>query len=315
MSDEPGYTREQFVPSPRDELFQRARIGEFTPKEAEAEAARMGMEPLASHPKDDEFDPRKKSRWHLSMALAWILWRDFAEVREWDNDFRAECWNWQPFNVRLPTDGGTGPAGPVVRGFAVAQLHPTNSLLFEIHGAVAVLTNGLSVPGGSPRAAKADLWMALSDGRLTAEGIPATGGARIDVPAREWTDLENVTDGRLDGEYFRYRHHPLGRAYNDIVWRREDLVRLWPEVSGPPAKVDVRPARRAGTSADVEAYRVWVDTLLASGASPPTRDASERWAASRSIGVTWARSQHTALPDDKKLARGETPTRRRPNRQ
>lgn len=312
MSDGPTVSSEEFVPSPRDELFHRARIGEITPKEAEAEAARLGMEPLASHPSDDEFDPRAKSRWSLSMALAWILWRDFGEVRQWDNDYRAKCWNWQPFNVRLPVDGGVSTK--VVRGFAVAQLHPTSSLLFEIHGAVALLERGELVPGRSPADAKAELWAALSDARLVAEGIPATGGARIDVPAREWTDLENVTDGRLHGEYFRYRHHPLGRAYSDIVWRRDDLVRLWPEGAGLTGAIQARPMRRAGTSADAAAFREWVDGLLASGASPPRREDAERWAASRNIGVTWARSQHTALPDDKKLARGETPTRRRPNR-
>ena len=62
-------------------------------------------------------------------------------------------------------------------------------------------------------------------------------------------------------------------------------------------------------------YLNWVDGRLASGESPPTREDAEQWAASRSIGVTWARAQHTALPEEKKLARGETPTRRRSNRQ
>jgi hypothetical protein len=233
MSDEPEYTREQFVPSPRDELFHRARIGEITPKEAEAEAARQGWEPLASHPADDAFDPRAKSRWSLSMALAWILWRDFGEVREWDNGYREECWNWQPFNVRLPVDGGASTK--VVRGFAVAQLHPTNSLLFEVHGAVALLADHTHpAPGKTPANAQSELWSALLDGKLIAEGVPATGGARVDVPAREWSDLENCTDGSLSGEYFRYRHHPIGRAYNDILWRRDDLYGLRPPTPRPP---------------------------------------------------------------------------------
>lgn len=313
MSDEPTVWSEEFVPSPRDELFHRARIGEITPKEAEAEALRLGMKPLAERPAEDAFDPRHKSRWSLSMALAWILWRDYGEVRQWDNDYRAEVWNWQVFNARLPVDGGTSTK--TVRGYAVAQLHPTSSLLFEIHGAVALLTDPGRIAGRTPRMVKNELWAALSDGKLIAEGIPSSGGARIDVPAREWTDLENVTDGRLDGEYFRYRHHPAGRAYDDIVWRRDDLVRLWPDLTDAPRIEVARPPRRAGTSTDSSDFLLWVDERLAGGASPPTREDAERWAASRNIGVTWARSQHTSLPDDKKLARGETPTRRRTNRQ
>ena len=313
MSEDPEYTRPQYVPSPRDELFHRAQIGEITPKEAEAEATRKGLAPLASRPAEDDFDPRGKSRWSLSMALAWILWRDFGEVRQWDNEYRAECWNWQPLNVCLPVDGG--PSTKVVRGFSVAQLHPTSSLLFEIHGAVASMEEARNPPGESPRAAKAELWRALADEKLAAEGIPAKGGPRIEVPAREWIDLENVTDGRLDVEYFRYRHHPLGRAYNDIVWRRDDLTRLWPDVSGLSLGGHTRPVRRAGTPLDELAFRKWVDDRLASGASPATRVDAERWAASNNIGVTWARKHHTALPHDKKFERGETATRRRSNRQ
>ncbi len=313
MKHESDDTREQSVFSKRDDLIRRARIGEITPREAEAEADRLGAGPLASRPADDEFDPRATSRWSLSMALSWIFWRDFGEVRQRDNAYRMECWNWQPSNVRLPVDGGA--TTKVVRGYTVVQLHPTNSILFEASGAIPLTPCGHLPANRSPAGARAELWAALADARLVAEGIRASGGPRIDVPAREWTDLENVTDGSLGGEYFRYRHQPHGRAYSDIVWRRDDLVSLWPEASGLASGAATRPARKAGTPADETAFDEWVDGRLASGESPPTRRDAEQWAASRNIGVTWARAQHTALPDDKKLARGETPTRRRSNRQ
>jgi hypothetical protein len=305
MNDDLEGPRQQFVPSARDELLERARNGEITPREAEAEAGRLGLGPLASHPADDEFDPRATSRWSLSMSLAWILWRDFSEVRQRDNAYRMECWNWQPSYVRLPVDGGTSTKE--VRGHIAVQAHPTSSVLFELHGAVGLMPRGQLSPGGSPAAAKAELWAALSDARLVAEGIPASGGPRIEVPAREWTDLENVTDGELNGEYFRYRHQPHGRAYSDIVWRRDDLVSLWPEVSGH--RVSARPARKAGTNKDAIDFRKWVEFRLASGESPPTRADAELWADSRNIGVEWARKHHTALPQEMKLARGETPNR------
>jgi hypothetical protein len=317
MNDDLEGRRQPFVLSARDELLERARNGEITPKEAEAEAYRMGMAPLASRPADNQFDPRGKPRWSLSMALAWIVWRDFDQVRQRDIEYRTECSNWQPSNVSLPVEGSA--ATKVVRGFTVVRLRPTSPVPFEISDAIAITPRGQLSPDWSPNRspveAKADLWAALLDARLVAEAIPALGGPRIEVPAREWTDLENVTDGKLNGEYFRYRHQPHGRAYSDIVWRRDDLVRLWPEASGLASGAPARPVRRAGTPADETAFREWVDGRLASGESPPTREDAEQWAASRSIGVTWARTQHTALPDEKKLARGETPTRRRLNRQ
>ena len=214
MNHKPDDTREQSVSSKRDDLIHRARIGEITPREAEAEADRLGVGPLAPRPADHEFDPRATSRWSLSMALAWIVRRDFGEVRKWDNEYRAECWSWQAKNSRQPQEGGE--SSHLVRGFEVVQMQPTNALLFEAYGAVALLQGEQFLGYPSPDAAKEELWNALSDERLLAEGIPASGGARVDVPAREWTDLEVATDGQLDGEYFRYRHHPEGRAYSNI---------------------------------------------------------------------------------------------------
>ena len=102
MNDDLEGRRQPFVLSARDELLERARNGEITPKEAEAEAYRMGMAPLAGRPADNQFDPRGKPRWSLSMALAWIVWRDFDQVRQRDIEYRTECWNWQPSNVSLP---------------------------------------------------------------------------------------------------------------------------------------------------------------------------------------------------------------------
>ena len=41
------------------------------------------------------------------MALVWIRYRDLDEVREWDAEYRAECWRW------VPSDAGDGSlSGP-----------------------------------------------------------------------------------------------------------------------------------------------------------------------------------------------------------
>jgi hypothetical protein len=43
--------------SERDELIDRVRYGRLTPAEAEAEAAHLGLERLASRPDPSQFEP------------------------------------------------------------------------------------------------------------------------------------------------------------------------------------------------------------------------------------------------------------------
>lgn len=78
----------------RDELLRRVTHFEITPDEAEAEAARCGLEPLNPDPDPTAFDPMSEVRWSLPMALAWIVWRDPDRVREqWDR-WRREKSDW-----------------------------------------------------------------------------------------------------------------------------------------------------------------------------------------------------------------------------
>lgn len=68
--------------SERDELIDRVRYGRLTPAEAEAEAAHLGLERLASRPDPSQFDPMRETWWTLPMAIAWIARRSPDEVRE-----------------------------------------------------------------------------------------------------------------------------------------------------------------------------------------------------------------------------------------
>ena len=104
MSDEQDRQREreeQDWQRKRDALYDRAKRGELTGEEADAEAEKLGPAPLSkrpgrfsTRPADDEFRPERMAEWTLTMALAWILYRDLDEVREWDAAYLAECWRW-----------------------------------------------------------------------------------------------------------------------------------------------------------------------------------------------------------------------------
>jgi hypothetical protein len=249
----------------------------------------------------------------MAMALAWILWRNVQEALQWDNEFRAQCWDWKPFEAHIPVDGGT--QSKLVKGHIVDRRMLTNCMLFEMNGPVGILGCEPIMPGMTPADAKKQLWAALLDGRTVGEGLPASGGSRADIPAREWLDIENALSAGLETEYFRYRHQPLGKAYLEIVVRRAELLQIWPELPAHGLKTTPKPTRRIGRAEDEAAFVGWVEGILALGGTPPTRKDAEKWAADHNIGVTWARRQHTNLPAEKKLAPGETPTRRRSIRQ
>jgi hypothetical protein len=86
-----------FEPTLRDKILSKARYGEITPQQAEAEAAANGLPPLEQKPPLPAFDPLNESHWSLVMAIAWIVWRDIDAVRDQNAEFRKRCtrWVWQ----------------------------------------------------------------------------------------------------------------------------------------------------------------------------------------------------------------------------
>ena len=262
MNDRSPFEWQTYVPDQRDDLFERVRRGELKPQQAEDEAQRLGLEPLSSRPDPGAFDPARKSRWSLAMVLAWIVWRDMAEVREWDSQYRADCWDWQPSRYRLASEG---EAAQVFDGFAVVQRSPASGEMFEAFGYIPLSDRHTAFrPGNAPVQAKRELWDALLDGKLTAEGVPASGGARIDVPSREWADIEDCTGGGSPfREYFRYRHHPLGRAYDDILWMRDEVRGIWPPIAEPeaPSGQPHSATRRMSHAAADREFKEWLAAL------------------------------------------------------
>lgn len=215
----------------RDILIDRARDGEITHEEAEAEAERQGLGLLAVRPPEGSFDPRRRPAWTLPMALAWIAWRDFVEVREWDPDYCEASRDWRP------SEGGA--VTPRARGWVLARRPVPTVHDFECFGYLTRLERQhgeikrAPLDVDLPSVTKTDLWRALQDGQLVGHGIPRGGGARRNIPAIEWQDLENYRD-RQGREQFRYHHEPLGGpAYFDLSVPRSDVIAGWPERSAP----------------------------------------------------------------------------------
>ena len=94
----------------RDDLITMVQRGEMTPADAESEAKRLGLGPLASEPDPNDYDPMREPFWTLPMTVAWIAYRTEDAVRNWWDEYRKECsfWYFQEWRV--------GPDGPVHQG-------------------------------------------------------------------------------------------------------------------------------------------------------------------------------------------------------
>ena len=56
----------------RDELIEEVEYGRMSPAEAEAEAAKLSLGPLAATPDPRQFNPMDEVGWTLPMTVAWI---------------------------------------------------------------------------------------------------------------------------------------------------------------------------------------------------------------------------------------------------
>ena len=80
MPLEPDGTGQRNVHEQRDELIERAKFGEISGDEADAEAVQLGLGSLSRRPDPNEFRPEELSHWTLPMVLAWVAYRDLEVV-------------------------------------------------------------------------------------------------------------------------------------------------------------------------------------------------------------------------------------------
>ena len=209
----------------RNRLLERARNGEITGAEADAEAVKLGLGRLSHEPGLDEFRPESMSHWTLTMAVAWIAYADLEKVREWSTPYRQACfdWVWQRWQQ--------GIDGPIIEGWELEQRRKPRLALLSLHDAHSRAdhpdTTALSIAD-----ARKALWAALADKMLIASGIATGPGRRIEIPAVEWLELDPY---EMMGFPEEVRLRPAGSGYRDVLLPSLDLRRIW----GPRPKAIV----------------------------------------------------------------------------
>ena len=203
MSDRSSTSYDQ-----REKLFDRAKVGEITGDQADAEAIRLGLGSLSTRPGPEAFRPEAITNWTIPMALAWIVYLDLDKVRDWHAPYRAECWRWIHRQWRVGLDG------PVRSGWLLEQCRPPTLSLFNTSLAVDAVASEGPQPTMSAREARESLWYMLRDGFLKASGIDLNTGRRREIPALEWHELVPV-EGR--SEVDEVRLGLLGEGYRDVL--------------------------------------------------------------------------------------------------
>lgn len=241
----------------RDELIRRVEDGVIEPDDAEKRAAEAGLPPFETTPLSEHFDPMTLSSWTLPMALAWIIWRTPAMVRELWDDYLQECRQWR----RIPG-----------RGFRL-QPHDkasVSSVQIDEH-----LQDELDPPDRPPRrkdfdVARAELWRLLTAGAVSATAVDAVTGKHCSIEPAAWQDgkflssRDTLSVGGL-GDPHRYEEFRVpAQAITNIWLPRCDPAMELPEVVVPEGgghmplfSVAHWIASRGGVERDAPEFGVW----------------------------------------------------------
>jgi hypothetical protein len=191
-------------------------------EEAEQFGASWGLEAFARKPDPNAFDPNALGTWTFAMAVAWISWRDISAVREAQDNYRENCWEWFGFSRRLPLLGGE--EWYEAHGEELRTPRPSSVTTLG-------LVEALGEPGAerqllSVKSSREELWRALSSGEIVATGLDPRG-AVTEIGPNEWPYLELAADDNLS-DYVIQRARGLGPAYSKLTLLRSAITQLWP---------------------------------------------------------------------------------------
>lgn len=85
----------------RDEIIEMVEEGSLEPSKADKLAADEGLRPLSFIPDANDFDVMNIASWTLEMTVAWIIWRDGAEIAPYYERFVEKCVDWKRLPVRF----------------------------------------------------------------------------------------------------------------------------------------------------------------------------------------------------------------------
>jgi hypothetical protein len=208
-------------PDPRDEIAEALQYGRMKPEEAEARLKELGLPPLAPQPDPATFNPMREVWWSLPMTVAWIAWRNSADVRDAWDAYRREQSFWIFERWRVGFDG------PVHEGYNLKPGEPATLSRLALTEIYRRREGTLPKEAISIKDAKASLWTALSLGALEATGKPIRSGPRIIIPEQEWRDLVDVErDGRDVVQQSRVGIDALS-GYMDLAFKSKTVMSLW----------------------------------------------------------------------------------------
>ncbi len=323
--------RESGEQEARRDLLEKVKAGELSPVCADERARQRSLGSLSNIIPPEEQWPTGRSHWSLTMVLAWIAWRSYSEVREWDGGYLAQCRRWAPRPPNPPSSSGHG----------LCRRRPPNFQQFgkwgqRRFGPWQAGSDGRPLGGlaREPECALGDLRAASVAGEVVAVGIPKEGGRRVQIPAHEWLDLEVSVDA-AGLEVFSLGQEPSVAIYTDVLWPRPAIVARWPGhpfsdldergdirsspvgaadfdalyewtdasvmASQPPA---IAAKRRAHTPADQDALYAENQARLDSGRRVLTVEETRLWAKRRGISRQGSRQLRCGLPEHLKLKRG-----------
>lgn len=207
----------------RDELIERAKLGEISGEAADAEAIWLGLGSLSHTPGPEKFRPEAEPYWTIPMAVAWIAYLDLDEVREWYPPFRAACfhWLWQRWR--------RGPDGEPLEGWHLEGRQRATLLRLKM-GALWDARPAERPQEMSIEEAQKALWLALREGFFAASGIDTETGRRVEIAPLDWNELQPFEG---PGETDEVRRGPLASGYREVLVPSAKMRGYWRRVEKP----------------------------------------------------------------------------------
>jgi hypothetical protein len=181
------------------------------------------------------FDPEKLSHWSITMAVAWIAWRNIDVVREEWDDYRSECADWGFFGDPAWLAGENVNAA---KNLASTEIAPNDGEVQRYWMLIPGRPSGwqglsMREPHEPPLQMKLQeainqLWLAAGQQKLHATAIKCESR---DILSGVESQIEPYSWARLKCDFERSGRAMLsssdGRSFRDVRFARADLQKLW----------------------------------------------------------------------------------------
>lgn len=221
--------KELIASNGRADLTQMFCECEISLEEAEAEAARLGFEPILPQPPASAFDPAKETFWSYPMIVAWVAWQDMAKVRDQFDAFRAASREF--YTLEFQTVEKEKRCRQEIRA-----LPPATCNTLEMYDAKGWESDHRKMSVADARRAIHASLCAVDGLKARARPLNLGGlGNPREIPTAEWSSL---------GFWDDPRHACIGLRFDDAarsvylkpMFYREQVMAIWPRRVFPVGK-------------------------------------------------------------------------------